>query len=302
MTAAGAEGGLAVVVVVAHVPMLPAGPAWQHLSGTSAVPDRTPRRTLPAVRWFRRHERIGFPDAWRALLDERMVHWSYLDDAERARLEDVALDLLEHVAWEGAKGFELTEEVQVLIAAQAGLLAVGLDGDPYPRVGPIIVHPSTVVLRGQRAGPAPGLASDGPFPILGQAAYRGPVIIAWDAARRAARHPERGHNVVYHEFAHQLDMLDGVIDGTPPLPDAAAGQRWVEVCTREYEAVRAGTAGPLLDPYAGTNVGEFFAVATEVFFDLPRALEADKPELYDVLRGFYRQDPAARERRAGARP
>ncbi|MET0158824.1 MAG: M90 family metallopeptidase, partial [Acidimicrobiales bacterium] len=111
---------------------------------------------------------------------------------------------------------------------------------------------------------------------------------------RDTRLPTRGHNVVFHEFAHKLDMLDGIVDGTPPLPDQATVDQWVAVCTSEYEALRAGTAGPLLRPYAGTNPAEFFAVATEVFFVQPVELQAEKPDLYAVLSGFYRQDPAAR--------
>lgn len=229
-----------------------------------------------------------------------MVHWSRLDASEQARLESITLDLLTRPRWEAARGFALTDEIRVVIAAQAALLALGLPGNPYRDIGPIIVHPSTVVLPGTRRGPVAGTVEDGPFHVLGQTQHRGPVIIAWDAARAGARHPERGHNVVYHEFAHHLDMLDGLVDGTPPLADEATVARWVEVCTHEYEALRRGTRESLLDPYGAQSPGEFFAVATEVFFDRPLDLEARHPELYDVLRGFYRQDPAARARRAQA--
>jgi Mlc titration factor MtfA (ptsG expression regulator) len=120
------------------------------------------------------------------------------------------------------------------------------------------------------------------------------VIVAWDAARAGGRHPERGQNVVLHEFAHKLDMLDDMIDGTPPLPDRAARQRWIEVCTAEYERVRAGLGGHLLWSYAGVNPGEFFAVATEVFFTRPIELREQKPALYEVFADYYGQDPAGR--------
>ena len=141
--------------------------------------------------------------------------------------------------------------------------------------------------------------SDADLAIVGQTTFDGPVFIAWDAAREGARHPERGHNVVYHEFAHKLDMDDGTVDGTPVL-DPAARPRWIEVCTAVYQQVRDGRAGPLLDDYAGVNPGEFFAVATEVFFDRPLELARAYPDLYDVLQAFYRQDPAARARRSAA--
>ena len=96
-------------------------------------------------------------------------------------------------------------------------------------------------------------------------------------------------------------MLDGVVDGTPPLETREARTRWIEVCTAEYQALRNGTDDGFLDGYAAVNPGEFFAVVTEVFFDIPRELEAAKPDLYGVLRDFYRQDPArvAREHAGG---
>jgi hypothetical protein len=119
------------------------------------------------------------------------------------------------------------------------------------------------------------------------------VILSWGATRRGAKSPHRGENVVYHEFAHRLDMLDGVTDGTPPLDDEAAVVRWVQVCTAAYDTVRAQRSD-VLRPYAGTNPAEFFAVATEVFFTRPAELFEHEPALYRELQGFYRQDPAAR--------
>lgn len=213
-------------------------------------------------------------------------------------MEDLIRLLLVDKRWEAARGFELTEEIKLLISAEAALLILSLEYDYYRPVSSIIVHPTTAVIRGPKSSGIRGVVTDAPMPVLGEAIQNGPVLIAWDAARREARHPERGHNVVYHEFAHKLDMAGGGIDGTPPLPDRTLRRRWVEVCTREYEAVRQGRSGHLLDPYAGINPGEFFAVATEVFFDRPMDMEHSKPDLYGVLRGFYRQDPAARERRA----
>jgi Mlc titration factor MtfA (ptsG expression regulator) len=246
-------------------------------------------------RW--RRDRTRLPDTWRELAAASVAHWAVLDDDERERMGDLMEQILER-RWEAANGFALTDEIRVVIAAQAALLILDLDIDCYRDVTAIIVHPTTVTLRGERPGPGPGLATDAPLSITGQTRERrGPVLIAWDAARAGARHPERGYNVVLHEFAHKLDMLDGLVDGTPPLPDQAARQRWIDVCTAAYRQLRAGQGGDLLRSYAGVNPGEFFAVATEVFFDRPGEMQADKPALYDVLRAFYRQDPAARARR-----
>jgi Mlc titration factor MtfA (ptsG expression regulator) len=244
--------------------------------------------------WPLRRRRRGLPDDWRDLTAASVAHWAVLDDGERDRLGGLMAQILDR-RWEAANGFALTDEIRVVVAAQAALLILGLDIDCYRDVTAVVVHPTTVTLRGERAGPARGVVTDAPLPIAGQAqARRGPVVIAWDAARAGARHPDRGYNVVLHEFAHKLDMLDGTVDGTPPLPDRAARQRWIDVCTAAYERLRAGDAGDVLRPYAGVNPGEFFAVATEVFFDRPVALQADSPDLYGVLRDFYRQDPAAR--------
>lgn len=238
---------------------------------------------------------VAFSDDWRRLLAERMVHWNMLDDDERADLEDLIRIFIVDKRWEGV-GIELTDTHKVCISAMACLLLLGLDYEFYGKVKWIRVHPTTVVLKTTRGVGVQGVVTDSPFPILGEADFDGPVVLAWDSASDSARHPERGHNVVYHEFAHKLDMINGVVDGTPPLDDDEVA-RWIEVCTREYENRRDGTGGNLLDPYAGVNPGEFFAVATELFFDRPVDMQRHKPDLYEVLAGFYRQDPAERERR-----
>jgi Mlc titration factor MtfA (ptsG expression regulator) len=249
------------------------------------------------VAWWRRS--IEPPDGWEDDLAGRLIHLDALDEDERERLGEIIGHLLGRKRWEAARGFDLTEEMRLTIAAQAALLALGLDADCYHEVRSVIVTPTTRVLTGPRPGPAAGVVTDAPFPVIGQAhGRRGPVIIAWDAVRRDLRQPWSGHNVVFHEFAHKLDMLDGLIDGTPPLADQATFDRWIAVCTEAYHALRAGDGG-LLRPYAGTNPGEFFAVATEVFFAQPVELEAEKPDLYEMLSGFYRQDPAGRVRGVG---
>jgi len=119
----------------------------------------------------------------------------------------------------------------------------------------------------------------------------------WDAVLHGARHPEQGHNVVYHEFAHKLDMLDGAADGTPLLADRDQLAEWVDVCSFEFLRLRRlAEEGhkTFLDAYGATNEAEFFAVATEEFFDRPIALRKQVPDLYRVLSAYYRQDPAGR--------
>ncbi len=242
-------------------------------------------------RWLTRSAPAFDPD-WSAVLDRGFEHWGMLTADELVRMETLVSSFFHDTRWEAANGFELTDDIRVVISAQASMLLLGLEIDRYPQLTSVIVHPSTVRLHGDHAAGG-GLRASGTQTLAGQAHYRGPVVLSWSAARRGARFPAGGQNVVYHEFAHQLDMLDGVTDGTPPLGDAAASARWVEVCTAAYDSVRA-EGSPVLRPYAGTNPAEFFAVATEVFFNRPLEVREHEPALYTELQAFYRQDPAAR--------
>ena len=237
----------------------------------------------------------GFRPEWRELLDARVPVWGRLDDEERSRLEALALALIADVHWEAANGFEITDEIKVMIATEACVLILGLPDDSFRGVHTVLVHPTTVVLTGEHSQVA-GIVSDGPMPILGQAEMHGPVTIVWDAVKDEARHPGSGHNVVFHEFAHRLDMLDGAADGTPPMGSVEQSERWVEVCTRVYGQVVEGRGGTALRSYAGVNPAEFFAVATEAFFDDAVDLGRQQPDLYEVLAEYYGQDPAARHR------
>lgn len=240
-----------------------------------------------------------FPSAWENMVRCNVAHYAFLDEAERARLHALIQIFIAEKHWEGAGGLELTDEIRVTISAQACLLLLGLPHDFYRNVVSIIVYPATVVAPPRRPGffenvPTPVAQ---PLPILGQAMHGGPVIIVWDAALHCSRHPELGHNVVYHEFAHKLDMLDGMADGTPPLRDRAEFHDWIETCSRTYLQLRQDIARgrkTFLGAYAATSEAEFFAVATERFFDQPRLMLDQAPDLYRVLRAYFRQDPVAR--------
>jgi Mlc titration factor MtfA (ptsG expression regulator) len=242
-----------------------------------------------------RFRRPGLPRGGEALVAQHLAIWPRLDEDEQQRLLQITDELLSRKRWEAAKGFALDDTVRVVIASQAALLVLGLSTDHYRLVSGIIVHPSTLQTSGVRPGPSQGTVNADRLAVLGLAQDgRGPVVVAWDQALAGAHRAERGHNVVLHEFAHKLDMLDGTIDGTPVLPREVRAD-WVRVCTGVYEDLVAGLPRPPMRWYGATNPGEFFAVATEVFFEQPRELAAFEPELYAVLARFYRQDPAARE-------
>jgi Mlc titration factor MtfA (ptsG expression regulator) len=264
------------------------------------------RLESPSGRRRRRAREAPFPQSWRALLTDRVAHWCFLDDAEKTRLEDLIKEFLVDKEFEGAGGLQVAEDVRVTIAAQACLLLLGLDRDYYRDVHSIIVYPSTVVRRGPHGSAIlPGALTEAPVSLLGEARLHGPVIIVWDQALAQARHPERGHNVVYHEFAHKIDMMDGSADGTPPQLSRSSYRQAVEILTREFKVLRqrASEGLPtLLDAYGTVNAAEFFAVATEYFFDLPVQFQHQHPDLYTVLAEFYRQDPASRVYRCGQGP
>lgn len=245
-----------------------------------------------------------FKTEWDGYAARNIAHWCMLDESEREELRNIAKVLLGEKYWEGCGGLTLTDEIKVTIALQAGLLILGVPHDYYRNVLSILVYPSTV----WAPPPAQGFFqhSLGPVdlekPVLGQAFHNGPVILVWDAVLHGGRHPEKGHNVVYHEFAHKLDMLDGAADGTPPLHSRKEYADWIEVCSREFlELKRLAAEGhhTFLDHYGATDEAEFFAVATEQFFDQPLSFLESSPRLYEVLSQYYRQDPAARAGRQG---
>lgn len=254
--------------------------------------------------WFKRRRRRKLlatppPAHWAPWLAADLEAWPTFSEVEQRRLLDIARVLIAEKSWEGAGGFELTEQAQVIIAVQAAVLLLGLAHDYYPNVYSIVVYPTGYVLPGGHADAA-GVVSEAARPVLGTAHHRGPVVLSWRSARQGGRDADDGRNLVYHEFAHKLDMLDGTVDGTPPLPDDRAYRTWFEVMTAHYERLQhAAETGrrTVLDKYGATNVAEFFAVATETFFEKSRQLRERHPDLYGALQMFYRQDPAGRQRR-----
>ncbi len=240
-----------------------------------------------------------FPALWEDIIRRNVAHYCLLEDDEQYHLRALIQVFIAEKHWEGAGGLELTDEIRVTISAQACLLLLGLIHNYYRNVESIIVYPSTVIPPQRRPGFFENTLAPVPpgQPIIGQAFLQGPVIIIWDAALSGGRHPELGHNVIYHEFAHKMDMLDGTADGTPPLRDRAEYRDWVATCSREFLRLKQDTQKgrkSFLDAYGATSEAEFFAVATEQFFDQPGSMIEHAPDLYRVLKEYYRQDPYER--------
>lgn len=244
--------------------------------------------------WRRLRRRRPLSAAQREVLAARVWDRYALTDEERASHAERVADLVARLDWEAAHGFALTDEMPVVVAGLAALLALHLeDPDPYRHVTAVVLHPSGMPLHGSQPGPSAGVVIAGPRHVQGHTAVRGPVHLSWRTIQREAA-AASSRNLVLHEFAHQLDMGDAVVDGTPPMADPSARQRWVDVCTAAYDDVRAAAVSSPLRTYATTNPGEFFAVATETFFERPADLQLAHPDLYDVLRRYFGHDPASR--------
>jgi Mlc titration factor MtfA (ptsG expression regulator) len=252
---------------------------------------------LAALRRWRRGRllrRLHLDEAlWLRVL-ERYPPIAALDAARRAALRDLVLLFLHDKAIPGAGGLEVTEAMRLSIAAQACLLVLGLDLDYYRGWVEVIVYPDEFVARYEYVDEY-GVAHDVAKPMTGESWERGPVILSWaDAAESGS---EQAYNVVIHEFAHKLDMLNGDANGFPPLHADMSRQEWARVFTAAYEDLQARIDAReelAIDDYAAESPAEFFAVVSEVFFVDPHALLALYPAVYGELRDFYRQDPAAR--------
>jgi Mlc titration factor MtfA (ptsG expression regulator) len=250
--------------------------------------------------WLQRRRRAkilarSFPLDWLEYLRKNVAHYQFLSREEQTRLRDDLRIFIAEKHWEGCAGLKITDEIKVTIAAQACLLVLGMKHNYYDRVLSILVYPSGY--RAQSRDDSQDAIYDQTSARLGEAHYRGPVILSWEDVLKNGRQPARGHNLVIHEFAHQIDFLDGIVDGTPPLKDATQAKRWHDVMTEEYQRlIRESEIGKatLLDQYGTTNEAEFFAIATECFFNQPTALAQSHPRLYDLLREYFQQDPAAR--------
>lgn len=250
----------------------------------------------------RRRKRLledPFPAEWTAILEHNVAAYQLLDDDERQRLRELVQVFVAEKHWEGAGGLELDDEIRVTIAGTGCQLLIGRSHDLFAEVESIVVYPSAVVVPPQArsifdAGIRP---VDADTPALGVAHRGGALVLAWDSARKGARDPDDGHNVVIHELAHKIDFLDGEADGTPPLPSGSARRAWAEAFAPAYlahkERAERGKRS-FLDDYAITNEAEYFAVATEAFFEKPRALARELPDVYAALRQFYSLDLAGR--------
>ena len=227
-----------------------------------------------------------------------MPYYKYLTPEEQQELHGHIQVFLHEKEFEGCEGLKITDEIRVTIAAQACILLLHRQTDYFPLMKTILVYPHHyfAYTTKRQAG---GFVQEGVQARLGESWQRGPIVLSWDDVMRGAADPNDGHNVIFHEFAHELDSESGAMEGAPDLPQATMYTAWSRVLGYEYKKLLDDIQRNhhhLIDTYGAVSPAEFFAVVTEAFFEKPVQLKRHHPELYEQLRGFYHQDPAGRHR------
>lgn len=249
------------------------------------------------VRFYRRwrERRIlltPLPDDMIACLERYAPFYAGLDLADRQRLREKIKRFLADKTFYGCAELEVTDDMRLIIAAEACLLILNQEGEIYPGLTSILIYPSTFIAKREE------LSEDGTLAVssrdlLGESWDSGKVVLAWDAVAKGVADFTDGNNVVLHEFAHQLDSSSGRTNGAPPLVRNSY-KNWARVLSANYEDLKRRSRQSLptvIDTYGATNPAEFFAVATETFFERPHDLHHRRPELFEELSIYYRLDP-----------
>jgi Mlc titration factor MtfA (ptsG expression regulator) len=251
-------------------------------------------RGLRRRREARALQRRAIPDAlWQACV-AALPFVAARPPEQRERLRRLASLFLDRKEFSGAQGFVVTDEIALAVAVQACLPVLELGIDQYDGFVGIVMH-RDLVIAPREVADEHGVVHAWNEELAGEAMEGGPLMLSWADVLPQPGDAGSAYNVVIHEFAHVLDLRDGVADGVPLLPDAASRQTWLEVLMPEYDALSERVVcghETVLDPYAAEAPDEFFAVASEAFFVTPRALQEEQPALYRLLASYYRQDPA----------
>jgi Mlc titration factor MtfA (ptsG expression regulator) len=246
--------------------------------------------------WTRRRHRqlrtLPFPRAWARILQRRVPLAQRLPAPLRRRLLGLIQVFIADKPLIGCAGLQVDDEMRVTIAAQACVLLLGQAGEAcYPRLRQVLVYPEPFVVPRRQLLPG-GVVSEQPQALAGESWAQGQVILAWSEVLAGAADPADGRNVVLHEFAHQVDQDSGDADGRPWQRDEASRRRWAAVMDEGLARLREAPSDTL-DAYGSTDPAEYFAVATEAFFERPQALLQAAPRLYEELSRLYRLDPQA---------
>jgi MtfA peptidase len=242
---------------------------------------------------------LPFPQNWTDILSRNLPYASLLDGEEPANLHGLVHIMLDEKRFEGCAGVEITDEIRVTITAQACLLLIGRPAAVFPKLRTILVYPDAF-LAPSIEHLEDGVVVEGMEARAGESWSLGNVVLSWADVLEGAADPEDGYNPVLHEFAHQLDYESGASEGAPALASREDEAEWKRVFGRGYRDLSAGLRSPM-DAYGAKSPAEFFAVATETFFERPVELKTAHAELYGLLRKYYNQDTALRLLRRGPR-
>lgn len=232
-----------------------------------------------------------FPLEWTEILQNNYPVYQKLPPDLKDNLHQKIQTFLFDKLFEGCGGQEITDEIRVMIAAQACMLIVNRDVECYPRLRTVLVYPTTYVAKEKESFNRDKTSNS---VRLGESWTIGTVVLAWDSVKKDAFKMDDGHNVTMHEFAHQLDQEDGYGDGIPVLGHYSAYSLWAEIFLEEFERLKQKTLqgkDDILDQYGATNPAEFFAVATETFFERPEQLSKAHPGLFKELEAYYQINP-----------
>ena len=245
----------------------------------------------------RRQKRLmqkSMSEDWLSILERNVPYTRCLSSEDQRRLQGLIHIFLDEKWFEAVGGLKLTDEIRVTIAAQACILMLHREGDLYPGLRTVIVYPHTYHVRDTIRRPE-GTEIKRSQVRLGESWPHGTVVLSWDNVLHGASDINDGENVVFHEFAHQLDHETGVADGSPDLPGRSQYLTWARILSQEYDNLvdhLRQYRPEVLKPYGAVSPAEFFAVTTELFFEKPIQLRSQHPALYEQLQFFYQQDPA----------
>ena len=239
-------------------------------------------------------ESRGLPPKQQRIVARNLRQYDRLSKDERDKLHGFIGVFLAEKEFEGCGGLEINDEIKVTIAAQACLLLLKQEEPSfYPELYSIVIYPSAYVGEELRKQGSEVIEEESVR--LGESWSLGTVVLAWDSVKKDTRELSRNRNVVIHEFAHQLDQEDGMADGAPPLEEMENYRTWARVLGEEYCRLRRETqrgGNTLIDSYGAKDPAEFFAVATEIFFENGGALKEKHPKLYNELKEYYHFDTA----------
>ena len=251
--------------------------------------------------WLRRQRRKrilaeSFPQTWHDIIASNVRHVARLPLQRQKHLQDFVQVFVAEKNWEGCNGFSVTEEVKVTIAAQASLLVPDDSKHFFDNVLSVLIYPDTYISK-DRDTNADGVVTESETAMLGQAVWRGPVVLSWDDVLAGGRGQTRGENLVLHEFVHQLDMMNGrFVDGIPPLESKVQLDRWLAVVKPEFQAHQRNCrrrTPTVFNCYGAQNEAEFFSVTVECFFENPVPMQLHHPQIYGLYSDYFQICPVS---------